>query len=382
MANYITKVVVDGTDASIKDTETSSNLSKHVSDKNNPHSVTKAQIGLGNVDNTADVDKPISTAVQTALNGKSSTSHTHSKINYKGRHSEIPSGTKGNDPTAGVADGRGLYLTGTYNTINAVPVPFGNIINAIGEGSGQLLLEWSGRDNNTGNIYYRSHRDNASSGGWSPWKKVAFTEYADSLYNTLSGVDSGLKARIAALENKPSSGITLDQVYPVGSIYMSVNDVDPATLFGGTWVRIQDKFLLASGPNYPNGNTGGEARHTLSVDEMPKHNHTVNTYHNHDIPNHSHTVPKTSVWGITQSGAEAKGYGLYPGSGGFNDRAMIQRPNTDNTAYLPETTTSTLSNAATYWAGDIRAATSQTGGSTAHNNMPPYLAVNVWKRTK
>lgn len=42
-------------------------LDNHVSDTSNPHSVTKAQVGLGNVDNTSDVNKPISTATQSAL---------------------------------------------------------------------------------------------------------------------------------------------------------------------------------------------------------------------------------------------------------------------------------------------------------------------------
>lgn len=49
----------------------------HSSKKDNPHSVTKEQIGLGNVDNTADADKPISTATQAALNQKANTSHAH-----------------------------------------------------------------------------------------------------------------------------------------------------------------------------------------------------------------------------------------------------------------------------------------------------------------
>lgn len=50
-----------------------SNLTSHINNKSNPHSVTKAQVGLGNVDNTSDADKPISTATQTALNGKQAT---------------------------------------------------------------------------------------------------------------------------------------------------------------------------------------------------------------------------------------------------------------------------------------------------------------------
>lgn len=46
------------------------NLETHINNKTNPHEVTKAQVGLGNVDNTADADKPISTATQTALDAK------------------------------------------------------------------------------------------------------------------------------------------------------------------------------------------------------------------------------------------------------------------------------------------------------------------------
>lgn len=46
------------------------NLETHINNKSNPHEVTKDQVGLGNVDNTSDANKPISTATQTALNGK------------------------------------------------------------------------------------------------------------------------------------------------------------------------------------------------------------------------------------------------------------------------------------------------------------------------
>ena len=61
-------------------------LAAHTSDKNNPHGVTAAQVGLENVDNTSDIDKPISTAVQAALDGKASSSHKHSA-------SDVTSGT-------------------------------------------------------------------------------------------------------------------------------------------------------------------------------------------------------------------------------------------------------------------------------------------------
>ena len=72
---------------------------------------------------------------------------------------------------------------------------------------------------------------------------------------------------------------TLDSVYPVGSIYMSVNSTDPGTLFGGTWVRLTDTFLLAAGTTYDADDgthttaTGGAAEVQLSESETPVRNH-------------------------------------------------------------------------------------------------------------
>ena len=58
----------------------------------------------------------------------------------------------------------------------------------------------------------------------------------------------------------------LDKIHPVGSIYISENSTSPATLFGGTWERVKDRFLLAAGDTYSAGSTGGSATHTLTVD--------------------------------------------------------------------------------------------------------------------
>ena len=59
---------------------------------------------------------------------------------------------------------------------------------------------------------------------------------------------SQLKTTIDSIDTSSSS---ID-AYPVGSIYMSVNSTSPATLFGGTWQRIQDRFLLCAGVTYAN----------------------------------------------------------------------------------------------------------------------------------
>lgn len=123
-----------------------------------------------------------------------------------------------------------------------------------------------------------------------------------------------------------------DFIYPVGSIYMSVNDTDPALLFGGSWERIKDRFLLSCGDVYEAGTTGGEAEHTLNVSEMPSHNHGIVTKFN--------------------------------SAAGSNDAVMLADEST-GTIYTYEN-----------GAGMIK----YQGGSQPHNNMPPYLAVFMWIR--
>ena len=69
------------------------------------------------------------------------------------------------------------------------------------------------------------------------------------------------------------TNFVLDNVYPIGSIYMNVNSTNPGTLFGGTWEQIQGRFLLGMSSSYPAGSQGGEASHTLTTEEMPSHGH-------------------------------------------------------------------------------------------------------------
>ena len=63
----------------------------------------------------------------------------------------------------------------------------------------------------------------------------------------------------------------LNSIYPIGSVYISTSAVSPADLFGGTWQRIQGRFLLGADSTYSAGSTGGEETHTLTVDEIPAH---------------------------------------------------------------------------------------------------------------
>lgn len=146
--------------------------------------------------------------------------------------------------------------------------------------------------------------------------------------NNKFSLDEEGNLTVNSITSKISNQNTFDilSVYPIGSIYMSVSEVNPSTLFGGSWQRITGRFLLGAVDNnntYGPGKTGGEETHILTIDEMPAHNHT---------------------------------YSKISGASSYKD---------------------TASGGA--W-GDYNAQTTSTGGSKAHNNMPPFLAVYIWKR--
>ena len=67
----------------------------------------------------------------------------------------------------------------------------------------------------------------------------------------------------------------IDLIYPTGSIYQTTSSTNPQTLFGGSWSRITDRFLIGCGNTYSNGGMGGKTTHTLTINEMPEHNHKV-----------------------------------------------------------------------------------------------------------
>ena len=133
-------------------------------------------------------------------------------------------------------------------------------------------------------------------------------------------------------KNRQNEKIYPCPYYPVGSIFLAVNNINPSTYFGGTWVQIKDRFLLTAGSTYTAGNTGGEATHTLTVDEIPSHNHYIKSYRG------------GTQWAV--------GY--------LWSRAASDSGNVE---------------------GGQSNYTNNTGGGKAHNNMPPYLVVYAWKRT-
>nr|DAD89677.1 MAG TPA: baseplate protein [Caudovirales sp. ctXjW8] len=119
---------------------------------------------------------------------------------------------------------------------------------------------------------------------------------------------------------------------PVGKLWASDDPTSPASIMGGTWEQIKDRFILAAGDTYAAGSTGGEATHTLTVDEMPNHFHYV----------------------------------IIGNRTGNRTARYIPYEDADNVIC---------------WEGmDKSTATNYVGGSQPHNNMPPYVTMYAWKR--
>lgn len=121
----------------------------------------------------------------------------------------------------------------------------------------------------------------------------------------------------------------LDLIYPVGAIAIGAK---PSI---GTWERIQGRFLWASNTAHPSGNTGGSETVALNINQIPSHSHNFNS--------------AVAVWGPSSTG---NGFANVGGNWTGSDTA-----------------------------GGAYARTANTGGSQAHDNMPPYLSVDMWRRT-
>ena len=231
-----------------------------------------------------------------------------------------------------------------------------------------------------------------------------------------------------ALSNFYTSGSLvsdlLNRVYPVGSIYMSAVNVSPASFLGGTWQAIeQGRMLMAAGSSWQAGTTGGAAYHTLTVAEMPAHDHSATETaaggHTHGASTgsagaHSHSGSTNSAGnhyhtGTTNgAGAHAHNMNIFwfknPGEGGACDSGSGQMA-------IHNFNTSTDGNHShsfsISWAGEhahslsissagahthsvaIAAAGAhthaitigKTGSGAAFSILPPYIAVYMWRRT-
>lgn len=223
--------------------------------------------------------------------------------------------------------------------------------------------------------------------------------------------------------------------HPVGSYYWSSENINPSQLFGGTWVAVTDKFILAAGSQFPidstptgsattgftyNGATDG---HQLIYSEMPEHNHTYDkavgasshVLTQDEIPSHTHALGSNASGTTSEDGAHTHDSVFplpIPAPGGTDDSHPIEIIQTDEQGH-PTTTlrdtsedgshthTVTLSGTTESRGGsqghthDISSVSTNTGykgGSNPHAhdinmtvtgipNMPPYEIAYCWRRT-
>ena len=130
------------------------------------------------------------------------------------------------------------------------------------------------------------------------------------------------------------AGSLLELVYPVGAVYISASEASPAEVFGGSWEKLQDCFLLSAGQKLL-GQTGGEWEHTLTQAELPGH---------------------VRQFAIGSNGAYDEVFDKQRTSLNFECQEQYTRGSLDSSMMLP------------------------TGGNQPHNNLPPYRVVNMWQR--
>ena len=142
--------------------------------------------------------------------------------------------------------------------------------------------------------------------------------------------------------------------FPVNSLYLSLGNENPNTLWlGTTWQKQENRFLLGAGSSYNLGATGGNANISLSINNMPRHRHKVDSA-SASIAAHTH---KYYIGG-----------GSHGGSG-----------NTEGYVGGSKYQGTTLSSGGVT-TGSFAPYTDYQGNGSAFSIMPPYLAVNIWKR--
>lgn len=224
-------------------------------------------------------------------------------------------------------------------------------------------------ENNNG-VLIRDTTDTNETG----WRVAKIT--ADNLEGgRVAQATNADKVLVSTDTYKPLVDALLALIYPIGSIYMSVNDTNPATFLGGTWERWgQGRVPVGVDENdtifEEAGKEGGEQKHRLTIDEMPNHRHLGQYTETRTYTTHAQTPTDPPSQAIE----------VYQGTREVEVQYNVVKDNVSTTAFYTsgsgpindifysEKVTST------YGVADD-------GGDIPHNNLQPYITCYMWKRT-
>lgn len=202
-------------------------------------------------------------------------------------------------------------------------------------------------------------------------------------------LNNSMNVRSVMNQNSNEIDQYLSFIHPIGSIYKSTSSANPSTLFPNTeWEQIQGKFLFSSDSSHALGSTGGEYEHVLTVDELPIHDHTGGN-HTHEVTltptvsnsDMSHSHPSELIPGSVSASYLRDTSHIY-------DTATSRNTSKAVSARFPLTQKDTSPTDHSHTISDqeittdtFTGNTGSAGDSLAHNNMPPYLSIYMWKRT-
>ena len=201
--------------------------------------------------------------------------------------------------------------------------------------------------------------------------------------NVADGVEVNDVVTVGQMNKKLSSALDqlnrlAGQLYPIGSIYMNVNNVEPSAIFGGSWERMPSgRMLVNSGDDFNLGQTGGEKEHRLTEDELASHSHGEGEI----AGNHTHTKGTMEITGDFVGALQSNfDYGVHGAF--YYERNELVGP----AGNKGDGRQRVWFKASKSWTGETSESGAHThnflpaGKNKPHNNMPPYIVVNMWKR--
>lgn len=201
--------------------------------------------------------------------------------------------------------------------------------------------------------------------------------------NVADGIEANDAVTVGQLNKKLSSALDqlnrlAGQLYPVGSIYMNVNNVEPSAIFGGSWERMPSgRMLVNSGDGFNLNEVGGEKEHRLTEDELASHNHGGGEM----AGGHTHTRGTMEITGDLVGALQSNfDYGVHGAF--YYERNELVGPASNK----GDGRQRVWFKASKSWTGETSESGAHThnflpaGKNQPHNNMPPYVVINMWKR--